>query len=236
MLLRLRVSLPDRPGVLGQVARAFGVMGADILQVTVLERQSGRAVDDFTVSWSGVFEPGVLRERIGVVPGTRVEAVWPTREVPGSTPDYDLLGHVAADPDRAYVTLVDAVPDLVSAEWAVAVDSADGTIVHGSWQAPETVPAADLTRCAPRPSRRAGCIWRACRWTGSTWWWRGLRGPRSTGRSWTRSCAWWGSSPCWPAASAAPSDRGYRLTGVIVTGVIVTGVIGAEGRCGCRPS
>ncbi|MFF4126448.1 amino acid-binding protein [Microbispora rosea] len=145
MLLRLRVSLPDRPGVLGQVARAFGVMGADILQVTVLERQAGRAVDDFTVSWSGVFEPGELRERIGVVPGTRVEAVWPTREVPGATPDYDLLGHVAADPDRAYVTLVDAVPDLVSAEWAVAVDSADGTIVHGSWQAPETVPAADLT-------------------------------------------------------------------------------------------
>ncbi|MEU6431959.1 amino acid-binding protein [Microbispora sp. NPDC046973] len=145
MLLRLRVSLPDRPGVLGQVARAFGVMGADILQVTVLERQGGRAVDDFTVSWSGVFEPGELRERIGVVPGTRVEAVWPTREVPGSTPDYDLLGHVAADPDRAYVTLVDAVPDLVSAEWAVAVDSADGAIVHGSWQAPETVPAADLT-------------------------------------------------------------------------------------------
>ncbi|GGO23207.1 hypothetical protein GCM10010116_46820 [Microbispora rosea subsp. aerata] len=145
MLLRLRVSLPDRPGVLGQVARAFGVMGADILQVTVLERQGGRAVDDFTVSWSGVFEPGELRDRIGVVPGTRVEGVWPTREVPGTSPDYDLLGHVAADPERAYITLVDAVPDLVSAEWAVAVDSADGKVVHGSWQAPQTVPAADLT-------------------------------------------------------------------------------------------
>lgn len=145
MLLRLRVSLPDRPGVLGQVARAFGVMGADILQVTVLERQGGRAVDDFTVSWSGLFEPGELRERIGVVPGTRVEGVWPTREVPGTSPDYDLLGHVAGDPERAYVTLVDAVPDLVSAEWAVAVDSASGEIVHGSWQAPESVPAAELT-------------------------------------------------------------------------------------------
>ncbi|WP_327046038.1 amino acid-binding protein [Microbispora sp. NBC_01189] len=145
MLLRLRVSLPDRPGVLGQVARAFGVMGADILQVTVLERQAGRAVDDFTVSWSAVFEPAELRDRIGVVPGTRVEGVWPTREVPGASLDYDLLGHVAGDPGRAYVTLVDAVADLVSAEWAVVVDSAGGAIVHGSWQAPETVPAAELT-------------------------------------------------------------------------------------------
>jgi hypothetical protein len=149
MLLRLRVSLPDRPGVLGQVARAFGVMGADILQVTVLERQAGRAVDDFTVSWSGVFEPDELRERIGVVPGTRVEAVWPTREAPGTSPDYDLLGHVAGEPDRAVATLVDAVPDLVSADWAVAVDSGNGKVVHGSWQAPEEVPVSELTPLRP---------------------------------------------------------------------------------------
>ncbi|WP_067171761.1 amino acid-binding protein [Microtetraspora niveoalba] len=139
MLLRLRVSLPDRPGVLGQVARAFGVMGADILQVTVLERDAGRAIDDFTVSWSGVLSAEELRERVSVVPGTRVEAAWRTREAPGATPDYDLLGHVAADPGRALPTLVDAVPDLVSADWAVAVNAVDGGLVHGSWQAPGTV-------------------------------------------------------------------------------------------------
>lgn len=149
MLLRLRVSLPDRPGVLGQVARAFGVMGADILQVTVLERQAGRAVDDFTVYWPGVFEPGELRDRICVVPGTRVEAVWPTREAPGTSPDYDLLGHVASEPERAVVTLVDAVPDVVSAEWAVAVDSDSGAVLHGSWQAPHDVPTSDLTPLRP---------------------------------------------------------------------------------------
>ncbi|WP_062433405.1 amino acid-binding protein [Herbidospora daliensis] len=148
MLLRLRVSLPDRPGVLGQVARAFGVMGADILQVTVLEREAGRAIDDFTVSWSAVFSADELRERIGVVPGVRVEAAWPTRETPGASPDYDLLGHVAAEPQRAVLTLVDAVPDLVSAEWAVAVDCASGEVVHGSWQAPEALDATRLT--APR--------------------------------------------------------------------------------------
>lgn len=149
MLLRLRVSLPDRPGVLGQVARAFGVMGADILQVTVLERQAGRAVDDFTVAWSGVFGADELRDRIGVVPGARVEAAWPTREVPGTSPDYDLLGYVAGDPDRAFLTLVDAVSDLISAEWAVAVNSDTGAIEHGSWQAPVIVPAGTLTPLRP---------------------------------------------------------------------------------------
>ncbi|WP_214110869.1 amino acid-binding protein [Acrocarpospora catenulata] len=149
MLLRLRVSLPDRPGVLGQVARAFGVMGADILQVTVLERESGRAVDDFTVSWSAIFSAAELSERISVVPGVRVEAAWPTRELPGANPDYDLLGHIAADPARAVLTLVDAVPDLVSAEWAVALEAASGEVVHGSWQAPEAVPAPQQISVRP---------------------------------------------------------------------------------------
>src|SRR5207244_9226945 len=51
MLLRLRVELPDRPGSLGQVARTLGIAGADIVSVVVLERSSGRAVDDFTVVW-----------------------------------------------------------------------------------------------------------------------------------------------------------------------------------------
>lgn len=50
MLLRLRIALPDRPGSLGQIARALGVAGADITQVVVLDREAGRAVDDITVS------------------------------------------------------------------------------------------------------------------------------------------------------------------------------------------
>ena len=73
MLLRLRVSLPDRPGGLGQVARALGALGADILQVTVLEREGGRAVDDFTVSWPGSATTEEVRDRLSAVPGVRVE-------------------------------------------------------------------------------------------------------------------------------------------------------------------
>ncbi|MFC7639932.1 amino acid-binding protein [Streptosporangium lutulentum] len=152
------MSFPDRPGALGQVARVLGTLGADILQVTVLERETGRAVDDFTVSWPGSPDAETVRDRLSAVPGMRVEGVWPTREVPGAAPDYDLLRHVAADPGRAFATLVDAVPDLASAEWAVIVSSERSEIVHHSWQAPSSfdetgglvgVKAADLTSLRP---------------------------------------------------------------------------------------
>ncbi|WP_043639398.1 ACT domain-containing protein [Nonomuraea candida] len=135
MLLRLRVSLPDRPGGLGQVAKALGALGADILQVTVLEREAGRAVDDFTVSWPGPVTAAEARERLSAVPGVRVEGVWATREVPGSAPDYDLLMHVAAEPGRGFATLVDALPGLCGAEWSMAV-APDGAVRHASVTAP----------------------------------------------------------------------------------------------------
>ncbi|MEV4168333.1 ACT domain-containing protein [Nonomuraea sp. NPDC049709] len=134
MLLRLRVSLPDRPGGLGQVAKALGALGADILQVTVLEREAGRAVDDFTVSWPGPVTAAEARERLSAMPGVRVEGVWPTKEVPGSALDYDLLMHVAAEPARGFATLVDALPGLCGAEWSVAV--VDGAVRHASLAAP----------------------------------------------------------------------------------------------------
>ncbi|MEU8248403.1 amino acid-binding protein [Nonomuraea sp. NPDC048916] len=146
MLLRLRVSLPDRPGGLGQVAKALGTLGADILQVTVLEREAGRAVDDFVISWPGAVPAEEVRDRMSAVPGVRVEGVWPTKEVPGSAPDYDLLMHVATEPSRGIATLVDALPGLCGAEWSMAF--AEGGVLHASLAAPESF---DL----PEPPLRA---------------------------------------------------------------------------------
>ncbi|MFI6602639.1 ACT domain-containing protein [Nonomuraea sp. NPDC050536] len=149
MLLRLRVSLPDRPGGLGQVARALGALGADILQVTVLEREAGRAVDDFTVSWPGNTTSAEVRDRLSAVPGVRVEGVWPTKEVPGSAPDYDLLMHVVAEPGRGFATLVDALPGLCGAEWSLAL--AGDAVRHASLSAPAVF---DLPDPPTRPTIR----------------------------------------------------------------------------------
>jgi hypothetical protein len=168
MLLRVRITLPDRPGALGQVARTLGVAGADIVQVVVLERRSGRAVDDFTVVWPGNAGLDRLLAGLGAVPGVRVDGLWPAIGTPGNGgQDAELLTQVAVNPRDGLATLVDAVPGLLAADWAAAAavpadwaarhvggsvggsqpsgkpaaarDPLAPTIVYASWRAP--VPA-----------------------------------------------------------------------------------------------
>ncbi len=147
MLLRVRVTLPDRPGTLGQVARTLGVSGADIVQVVVLERLGGRAVDDFTVVWPGAARVERLLAGLAAIPGVRVDGVWRAIGAPTATgQDAELLAQVAANPSDGLATLVDAVPGLLAAEWAVAavvpVDWASpnggsgATVGHASWRTP----------------------------------------------------------------------------------------------------
>ncbi|MEU8797680.1 ACT domain-containing protein [Spirillospora sp. NPDC048819] len=118
MLLRIRIRLPDRPGSLGQVARTLGAAGADVVQMAVLERGNGRAMDDFTVVWPAGAGVERLVEGLGSVPGVEVAGVWPTAEPQGSCPDAAVIGQVAADPARGAEILADAVPAILSADWA----------------------------------------------------------------------------------------------------------------------
>src|SRR4051812_25563704 len=50
---QLRVTLPDRPGSLGAVAAALGLIGADVISVTVIERDTFDAVDDIVFDMPG---------------------------------------------------------------------------------------------------------------------------------------------------------------------------------------
>jgi len=151
MLLRLRISLPDRPGALGRVTRTLGAIGADILQMTVLERDATRALDEFTVSWTGTLAHERVAEGLETIQGVRVEAIWPTSEPPGAFPDLDVLGHVATNPERAVITLADAAPGIFSADWATLVRSdASREIVHASWQAPRPLDPPAFVPLRPR--------------------------------------------------------------------------------------
>src|SRR5882724_5074732 len=96
MLLRLRVRLPDRPGSLGQVARTLGVTGADIVQMVVLERVGGRAVDDFTVIWPVAAPVDRILAGLGAIPGVAVEGIWRSVGAPAvGGADAELVGQVA---------------------------------------------------------------------------------------------------------------------------------------------
>ncbi|GAA1256070.1 hypothetical protein GCM10009677_02700 [Sphaerisporangium rubeum] len=150
MLLRLRITLPDRPGSLGQVTRVLGVAGADIIQLTVLERGEGRAVDDLTVHWPDSATRQTLADALEAVPGISVEGVWATREAPGTYPELEVLKYITTAGDRALATLIDSLPVLFSADWAaVATERPPRTVAHKSWRAPEEITFPAVT--PPRP-------------------------------------------------------------------------------------
>jgi hypothetical protein len=171
MLLRVRVTLPDRPGALGQVARTLGVAGADIVQVVVLERLGGRAVDDFTVVWPGAARVERLLAGLAAIPGVEVNGVWQAIGAPVSGGhDAELLAQVAANPADGLATLVDAVPALLAADWAVAAVvppdwaaragaprplslplGGEPTTAYASWRAPDPLRLPEVTPLRARP-------------------------------------------------------------------------------------
>jgi hypothetical protein len=118
MLLKVRVRLPDRPGSLGKVARVLGAAGADVVEMAVLERDAGRALDDFTVTWPSGAGVDRLHDGLGHIPGVEIIGVWPTLESQGAFPDAALVGQLAANPGSGLVILTDAVPAILSADWA----------------------------------------------------------------------------------------------------------------------
>ncbi|GAA2904052.1 amino acid-binding protein [Actinoplanes cyaneus] len=171
MLLRVRVTLPDRPGALGQVARTLGVAGADIVQVVVLERLGGRAVDDFTVVWPGAARVERLLAGLAAIPGVQVDGVWKAIGAPvNGGHDAELLAQVAANPADGLATLVDAMPGLLAADWAAAAvvpadwaarSGANGVkheprVAYASWRAPSPLHLPEVTPLRARPFAEPG--------------------------------------------------------------------------------
>ena len=138
MLLRLRITLPDRPGSLARITRVLGVAGADITQFVVLDRGDGRARRRHHRLLAGRRSreaiPGPGLESVS---GVIVEGIWSTREAPGTYPELEILKYITTAGDRALATLIDSMPVLFSADWAAAAtEKAPRTVVHASWRAP----------------------------------------------------------------------------------------------------
>ncbi|MFK4034940.1 ACT domain-containing protein [Nonomuraea wenchangensis] len=146
MLLRVRVRLPDKPGSLAQVTRVLGAAGADITQVIVLDRGAGTALDDLTIFCPESTSRQDLVSSLEGVEGVAVEAIWTTREAPGTYPELEILKYITTAGDRALTTLVDSLPVLFSADWAAT--TAGGQVVYASWRAPQ-----ELDLPAEAPSR-----------------------------------------------------------------------------------
>lgn len=121
MLALIRISLPDRPGVLGDVATRAGAAGADIVQVQVLESESGRALDDLHVRVRDAGHLDRVQNQLAAIPGVQVIGV---RDEPAPTTGHgelELARRMIAAPARALPTLVDGIAASTGSDWAAAV-------------------------------------------------------------------------------------------------------------------
>jgi len=118
VLARVRLSVLDRPGMLGRVASAIGAAGADIARVDDLDSEAGRATDDVFVRVRDVVHLSRVRNELDSVPGVAVSGTQTPAPPPSGHAELELLGHVLAQPSRALETLVDGVPAALGADWA----------------------------------------------------------------------------------------------------------------------
>lgn len=135
----MRVSLPDRPGALGAVATAVGLVGCDIRSIEIVESRQGHGVDDFMLD----IPPGVLPDTVvsacQEVPG--VQVLWISRHHDNGSllTDLETLEQMTRDPQHAAEVLVDSAPAALHCQWAVLVDRAGGRqrVTYSTAMAPD---------------------------------------------------------------------------------------------------
>lgn len=119
MSFLLRVALPDEPGVLGAVATALGTVDADILSMDIVERCSGRAVDDLVVEMPSSRLPDALITAAESVEGVEVDAVRPYAGVLDTHRELELIEDIAAASTGGLQILADGVPKIIRSGWAL---------------------------------------------------------------------------------------------------------------------
>ena len=137
----VRMWLPDRPGALGQVASRIGAVRGDVIGIDILERGGGQAVDELVVGLPDGSSVDLLVAEICQVDGVAVEDV---RRVASDRPDVglqalDMAAQLAEAPaDTRLDLLTKMLHELMSADWAVAIDARSSRTVVSHGAAPDT--------------------------------------------------------------------------------------------------
>ncbi|OBA59345.1 amino acid-binding protein [Mycobacterium sp. 1100029.7] len=144
----LRIELVDRPGSLGALAVALGLVGADILSLDVVERSAGYATDDLVIELPAGAMPDALITAAESLNGVRVDSVRPHTGLLEAHRELELLDHVSAGRDRAarLQILADEAPRVLRVSWCTVLRSADGEL-----QRLAASPGAPETRAASAP-------------------------------------------------------------------------------------
>lgn len=150
MPAHLRVSVADRPGSLAALTRALAAAGANVISLTVLQREGGRAVDDLLLEWPFDRPWDQVVRAVAGCQGARLHGL---RHVATAerTPDLAVVQQVVAQPARALEIVVDQLPSLLIADWAAVEDRrSPREPVLATTGAPLPLPAIPVTLPRPR--------------------------------------------------------------------------------------
>jgi len=137
----VRVVLSDRPGALGAVASRIGSVRGDVIGVEIIERRSGRAVDEFQVELAEETTVDLLVTEIEQVDGATVQQIRPLRRRRLDPRRQAYGAALLLLAERSPDGLLDRLAAVASAEleagWAAVVETAthdDNAILatHGS--------------------------------------------------------------------------------------------------------
>jgi hypothetical protein len=141
----LRVELPDVPGSLGRVATAIGEAGGDIEAIEIVEKRhdDGTAVDDELLEMQGGAMPDSIVSACNRLDG--VSVLWINRYAAGGNLFLDLeaVEDLTTDPEKALDRVVDLLPDVFRADWAVRVHRLHG-VTQRTGAAPADLPFVEL--------------------------------------------------------------------------------------------
>ncbi|NIH84974.1 amino acid-binding protein [Amycolatopsis granulosa] len=167
MSFLIRVQLPDTPGTLGAVATALGTIGADILSVDVVERGGGVAIDDMVVELPSGRLPDAVITAAESVEGVEVDAVRPYAGVLDTHRELELVEQIADRPASGLAVLVEGVPRIIRAGWAIVVSVSAGGVqrLASSSAAPEVA----ITHLPWLPLERATILDAEDTWVPETW-------------------------------------------------------------------
>jgi hypothetical protein len=137
-VLLMRARLPNRPGALGAVASALGLIGADINLVEIVEKRGDVEVDEF------IFELPSSQTVESLVAACdsldKVQVEWVRNYPRGGGIEYDVELHrrMTADSSRAGEILASAAPLVFRAQWSLLLGvSAAPRVVFSTPGAPD---------------------------------------------------------------------------------------------------
>jgi hypothetical protein len=121
MPAHLRVSLSDRPGALATLTRALAAVGANVISLSVVQRESGRAIDDLLLDWPYERPWDAVVRAVEGCSGARLHGLRHVSAA-AATHDADLVQQAIRDPGQALEILIDGLPGLLLADWAALSD------------------------------------------------------------------------------------------------------------------